>query len=534
MIGVTADAAGVFDTTKLQNLKAIPNWISSYFLDEYGVRHHKITKFESNSQLWKRFYLYYLRVFDTTKLQNLKAIPNSRPQSRCHRHGVRHHKITKFESNSQRAQAGADGHHRCSTPQNYKIWKQFPTKRGWNRWCRSVFDTTKLQNLKAIPNKEEMTFKEIKGVRHHKITKFESNSQQLVSVCRLQRWVFDTTKLQNLKAIPNEGCRPPEQSCGCSTPQNYKIWKQFPTQGAGRRHREEGVRHHKITKFESNSQQLVGRKNGENRCSTPQNYKIWKQFPTAASYISMKRWVFDTTKLQNLKAIPNNEFMHDGSVSGVRHHKITKFESNSQQVFNEYTQELGCSTPQNYKIWKQFPTTKDKLLFNVGCSTPQNYKIWKQFPTSTSKNSAECLVFDTTKLQNLKAIPNRYVDWITIVSGVRHHKITKFESNSQRGVFLCGGKSGVRHHKITKFESNSQRELCTPLTTVRCSTPQNYKIWKQFPTQNDKLYRAAAVFDTTKLQNLKAIPNERPVYADRARGVRHHKITKFESNSQRS
>jgi len=112
------------------------------------------------------------------------------------------------------------------------------------------------------------------------------------------------------------------------------------------------------------------------------------------------------TKLQNLKAIHNELSWWKLLGSVVINHKTTKFESNSQQLLKLNKLEFGCYQSQNYKIWKQFTTASLIYFFLI-------------------------LLLSITKLQNLKAIHNKWkpICWIQTV--VINHKTTKFESNSQ-------------------------------------------------------------------------------------------------------
>ena len=112
--------------TKVQNLKAIHNKALSLPPISTVVINHKTTKFESNSQLWsvrwtqphccyqsqnykiwKQFtttnHLLSPRqlLLSITKLQNLKAIHNSRRIKCITVIVVINHKTIKFESNSQ-------------------------------------------------------------------------------------------------------------------------------------------------------------------------------------------------------------------------------------------------------------------------------------------------------------------------------------------------------------------------------------------------------------------------------------------------
>ena len=192
------------------------------------VINHKTTKFESNSQrisvnstlsigcyqsqnykIWKQFTTqmesigYAVELLSITKLQNLKAIHNLLPKGAMQLLVVINHKTTKFESNSQRKNARRKILCSCYQSQNYKIWKQFTT-RAEILWAQQrLLSITKLQNLKAIHNKAKLKAKSRNVVINHKTTKFESNSQQLLKLNKLE--------------------------FGCYQSQNYKIWKQFTT-----------------------------------------------------------------------------------------------------------------------------------------------------------------------------------------------------------------------------------------------------------------------------------------------------------------
>ena len=189
-----------------------------------------------------------------TKLQNLKAIHNRTSRHKSKGHVVVNHKTTKFESNSQRAMTGGKSWKRCCQSQNYKIWKQFTTCRGAFGYNKRLLSITKLQNLKAIHNGITHSNIAYVVVVNHKTTKFESNSQQS-------------------HQLPT-GCR------GCCQSQNYKIWKQFTTRWRCCVLGKKVVVNHKTTKFESNSQRGRRVRVLLHRCCQSQNYKIWKQFTT--------------------------------------------------------------------------------------------------------------------------------------------------------------------------------------------------------------------------------------------------------------
>ena len=192
---------------------------------------------------------------------------------------VINHKTTKFESNSQQSTLSPLYPPCCYQSQNYKIWKQFTTYPSIaHSWLR-LLSITKLQNLKAIHNVNDLVNNGETVVINHKTTKFESNSQRditpslEVNSCYQSQnykiWkqfttvvvlisqfslLLSITKLQNLKAIHN---------CGSSSPLQIIV-----------------VINHKTTKFESNSQLSETCLKTSFSCYQSQNYKIWKQFTT--------------------------------------------------------------------------------------------------------------------------------------------------------------------------------------------------------------------------------------------------------------
>ena len=193
-------------------------------------------------------------------------------------------------------------------------------------------------------------------------------------------------------------------------------------------------------------------------------------------------WLLSITKLQNLKAIHNQSYIHSFLWRVVINHKTTKFESNSQPLLYPWTIILSCYQSQNYKIWKQFTTTCSLRLLSLGCYQSQNYKIWKQFTTPFSVLDTRQGLLSITKLQNLKAIHNLYWAYTPCQYVVINHKTTKFESNSQLvslAIWFCSG----------------------------CYQSQNYKIWKQFTTTETVGQNGFQLLSITKLQNLKAIHN---------------------------
>ena len=295
--------------------------------------------------------------------------------------------------------------------------------------------------------------------------------------------LLSITKLQNLKAIHNW------TPYLCCFVQLLSITKLQNLKAIHNLHIQQlkfsfVVINHKTTKFESNSQLPARAIYSSSSCYQSQNYKIWKQFTTSNLFFVCVKLLLSITKLQNLKAIHNWNQAKNSWKIVVINHKTTKFESNSQR----------------------------KAMLSEGfarCYQSQNYKIWKQFTTGLNNCHNQIPLLSITKLQNLKAIHNRYKDKATFLIVVINHKTTKFESNSQPSV------------------GSNVRLFC-------CYQSQNYKIWKQFTTKRFYKLLGYLLLSITKLQNLKAIHNTMAKEKTMDVVVINHKTTKFESNSQQT
>ena len=162
-----------------------------------------------NYKIWKQFTTfkgvgcYGTALLSIAKLQNLKAIHNSKVATHLADRVVINRKTTKFESNSQRGVMWCISLMGCYQSQNYKIWKQFTTGKLYSYCTQELLSIAKLQNLKAIHNVECYSGFAKWVVINCKTTKFESNSQLLEEVEAKERCCYQS--------------------------QNYKIWKQFTT-----------------------------------------------------------------------------------------------------------------------------------------------------------------------------------------------------------------------------------------------------------------------------------------------------------------
>ncbi len=117
------------------------------------------------------------------------------------------------------------------------------------------------------------------------------------------------------------------------------------------------------------------------------------------------------------------------------------------------------------------------------------------------------MLFQKSKIQNLKAIHNLLAHLWAVYVVVSEVKDTKLESNSQ----LC---------------------WTTPAALECCFRSQRYKTWKQFTTYCLVSKYRLQLFQKSKIQNLKAIHNKASVYLPTWFVVSEVKDTKLESNSQ--
>ena len=138
-----------------------------------------------NCKIWKQFTTIghqkrsLWELLSITKLQNLKAIHNFLTKQSYLIKDVINHKTTKFESNSQPTSRNYLKCRCCYQSQNYKIWKQFTTQPRRAVRTYKLLSITKLQNLKAIHNIKLYETNKHYVVINHKTTKFESNLQPL-------------------------------------------------------------------------------------------------------------------------------------------------------------------------------------------------------------------------------------------------------------------------------------------------------------------------------------------------------------------
>ena len=111
-----------------------------------------------NYKIWKQFttncnfHFLWVLLLSIAKLQNLKAIHNWVSHAHFDSKVVINRKTTKFESNSQPVLNMNTSQKSCYQSQNYKIWKQFTTLLRILYEASVLLSIAKLQNLKAIHN----------------------------------------------------------------------------------------------------------------------------------------------------------------------------------------------------------------------------------------------------------------------------------------------------------------------------------------------------------------------------------------------
>ena len=116
------------------------------------------------------------------------------------------------------------------------------------------------------------------------------------------------------------------------------------------------------------------------------------------------------SKIQNLKAIHNLHVPYIPEIHVVSDVKDTKFESNSQQAIIFYNNFAVVSDVKDTKF--ESNSQLDMLCINNDkcCFRCQRYKIWKQFTTTTKYSLIFMLLFQMSKIQNLKAIHNEALE----------------------------------------------------------------------------------------------------------------------------
>ena len=169
-------------------------------------------------------------------------------------------------------------------------------------------------------------------------------------------------------------------------------------------------------------------------CYQSQNYKIWKQFTTTTKTRLYAGKLLSIIKLQNLKVIHNASFTVFWCNKVVINHKTTKFESNSQLIPRSTFPAIVVINHNTIKFESNSQLAVCSGVYWYCCYQSRNYKIWKQFTTHFESLRTFFTLLSITKLQNLKAIHNWCYYLRLSVKVVINHKITKYESNSQRMV----------------------------------------------------------------------------------------------------
>ena len=184
-----------------------------------------------------------------------------------------------------------------------------------------------------------------------KDTKFESNSQHTHTYTTPNGNCFRRAKIQNLRAIHNM----PKSTLGEAT--------------------------------------IV---------SDVQRYKIWEQFTTASSILSVVWILFQTCK-------------------------DTKFESNSQLELNTSWALRDCFRRAKIQNLRAIHNTWVDVTCKIYIvSDVQRYKIWEQFTTFFANKRLSIVLFQTckdTKFESNSQLPSYFLSWHFIVSDVQRYKI---------------------------------------------------------------------------------------------------------------
>ena len=212
-----------------------------------------------NYKIWKQFTTLYetahkvFKLLSIAKLQNLKAIHNERAEAIKTYLVVINRKTTKFESNSQRFSGNCEMLMCCYQSQNYKIWKQFTTDSIHEFELESCYQS-----------------------QNYKIWKQFTTCFEWMNIVQL---LLSIAKLQNLKAIHNQGLLPGEAPLLLSIAKLQNL-KAIHNSSQASSLSTAVVINRKTTKFESNSQLWRSPNSKTTGCYQSQNYKIWKQFTT--------------------------------------------------------------------------------------------------------------------------------------------------------------------------------------------------------------------------------------------------------------
>ena len=214
--------------SKIQNLNGTHNIQTKFFILNFVVYDVKDTKFEWNSQhiifliscssscLWCQRYkiwmelttasnlvIYLTMLFMMSKIQNLNGTHNVFAWVDVCCKVVYDVKDTKFEWNSQLNWLQSNYCPGCLWCQRYKIWMELTTSLYNSFLCYTLFMMSKIQNLNGTHNKHTASGGTNNVVYDVKDTKFEWNSQQVISAIAI--------------------------ATSCLWCQRYKIWMELTT-----------------------------------------------------------------------------------------------------------------------------------------------------------------------------------------------------------------------------------------------------------------------------------------------------------------
>ena len=216
--------------------------------------------------------------------------------------------------------------------QRYKIWEQFTTTARKPITMRVLF-------------------------QDDKDTKFESNSQHHSDYFTSALRCFRTTKIQNLRAIHNREMLVVVHVMVVSGRQRYKIWEQFTTCLSLLILLLWLFQDDKDTKFESNSQRPPKHPPPNPVVSGRQRYKIWEQFTTARCGNQVTPRLFQDDK--DTKFESNSQHALPRAYALSRCFRTTKIQ-NLRAIHNSFVgwfiDNYVVSGRQRYKIWEQFTT----------------------------------------------------------------------------------------------------------------------------------------------------------------------------------
>ena len=194
------------------------------------------------------------------------------------------------------------------------------------------------------------------------------------------------------------------------------------------------VQHQSYYRIESNSQLVRALQIPHSSCTTSKLLQNWKQFTTKSRNYFRSIKLYNIKVITELKAIHNQNLLHNDATLVVQHQSYYRIESNSQ------------------------PLPLQQIIIER-CTTSKLLQNWKQFTTAV--------------------VDKLHVSWLYNIK-----VITELKAIHNCGKCLYCKQRVVQHQSYYRIESNSQLLLLDAFFCYCCTTSKLLQNWKQFTTRS--------------------------------------------------